>query len=287
MRDGVKLFTAVYVPEGRRRRPYPILLTRTPYSVGPYGVGQRTGTTLGPSPPFAQRRLHLRLPGRARAAACPRASSSTCGRTSPRKTGRRDIDESTDTYDTIDWLVKNVPEPQRQGRHVGHLVPRLLRGGGHDRRAPGAARPPRRRRPIADWFIGDDFHHNGALFLPHAFNFYRRLRPAAPGADDQVRPTAFDHGTPDGYDFFLDARPARRTPTRSTSRARSPFWNELMAHPTYDDFWQARNLRPHLKNIKPGRDDRRRLVRRRGPLRRARDLPRGREAEPAAPPTRS
>ena len=109
MRDGVKLFTVRLRPEGRRvDRRYPILLTRTPYGVAPYGSDNYPDNA-GPVGALRQGRLHLRLPGRARAATCPRASSWTCGRTIPAKRGPTDIDEITDTYDTIDWLSSNVP----------------------------------------------------------------------------------------------------------------------------------------------------------------------------------
>ena len=83
------------------------------------------------------------------------------------------------------------------------------------------------------------------------FNFLARLRPPAPRADARSSTASFDHGTPDGYDFFLQAGPARERRHAATSRATSAFWNEVMQHGTYDDFWKARNLRPHLKNIKP------------------------------------
>ena len=116
MRDGVRLFTAVYVPKDQRQ-PYPILLTRTPYSVQPYGV-EPYKPDLGPSPSSARRATSsptrmsraLDVRGRVRQhAAAPR----------PQKRSPNDIDESTDTYDTIDWLIKHVPEPQRPGRACG------------------------------------------------------------------------------------------------------------------------------------------------------------------------
>ena len=131
MRDGVKLFTAVYVPKDDSQ-PYPILLTRTPYSVEPYGVDQYK-TDLGPSPLFGKAATSSSTRTCA-AAGCRRASSSTCGRTTPPRQGRKDIDESTDTYDTIDWLLKNVPNHNGKVGHVGHLLSRLLHGRRHDRR---------------------------------------------------------------------------------------------------------------------------------------------------------
>ena len=103
--------------------------------------------------------------------------------------------------------------------------------------------------PIADWFIGDDFHHNGAFYLPHAFAFFSgfgRPRPK-PTTSSGSR---FDFGTEDGYQFYLKLGPMPNANARHF-KGEIAFWNDLMAHETYDAFWQARNLRPHLKNIKP------------------------------------
>ena len=125
MRDGKRLFTAVYVPKDRRQA-YPILLTRTPYSVRPYGV-DKYHDDLGPSPLFGKAGyifVYQDVRGRW-------MSEGEFVNMRPHIADKKptDIDESTDTYDTIDWLVKNVAEQQRQGRPVGHLVPRLLHGG--------------------------------------------------------------------------------------------------------------------------------------------------------------
>src|SRR5438045_3940634 len=104
--------------------------------------------------------------------------------------------------------------------------------------------------PVIDWFAGDDWHHNGALFLPHAFNFlasfgHPRPEPTKKGPEDK-----FDYGTPDGYTFYLEMGPLANA-DRKYFKQDVPFWNEMLAHPNYDDFWAARNLRPHLKNIRP------------------------------------
>jgi len=103
--------------------------------------------------------------------------------------------------------------------------------------------------PIADWFVGDDFHHNGAFYLPHAFGFlayFGRPRPEP----TTIEAPGFDYGTPDGYAFYLTMGPLANA-NRLYFKNEIAFWNELMEHGTYDAFWQARNLRPRLKNIKP------------------------------------
>ena len=139
----------------------------------------------------------------------------------PAKKSPQDIDESTDTYDTIDWLVKNVPDHNGKVGHVGHLLSRLLRGGRHDRRPSG---PEGRLAAGADRRLvrGDDLHHNGAFFLPHAFNFMANFGQPRPEPTKKVARPPFDHGTPDGYEFFLEHGPARQRRRAATSRATSP-----------------------------------------------------------------
>jgi putative CocE/NonD family hydrolase len=102
--------------------------------------------------------------------------------------------------------------------------------------------------PISDWFVGDDLHHNGALFLTPNFGFTFSMtdRPADPLHQDARR---YAFGTPDGYDFFLRMGPLANSEA-VLLKGRAPAWTEYLAHPTYDAFWQARNIRPHLKNIR-------------------------------------
>src|SRR5262249_40566531 len=103
--------------------------------------------------------------------------------------------------------------------------------------------------PVTDWFVGDDFHHNGALFLPHLFNFMANFGRPRPEPTTKG-PPRFEHGTPDGYQFFLRLGPLANADARHF-KGDVAFWNEMMKHGVYDDFWQARNLRQHLKGIRP------------------------------------
>ncbi|HET9478326.1 MAG TPA: CocE/NonD family hydrolase, partial [Pyrinomonadaceae bacterium] len=166
----------------------------------------------------------------------------------PKKSGPKDIDESTDAWDTIDWLLKNVPTNNGRAGMWGISYPGFYTSMGVIDAHPAlkAASP---QAPIADWFIGDDFHHNGALFLPHAFNFFATLGKPRPQRTTEF-PPRFVHGTPDGYRFFLDLGPLPNA-NRKYLKGEIAFWNDLMNHPNYDDYWQARNIRPHLRNIKP------------------------------------
>ena len=247
MRDGMRLFTAVYVPKDDRNLPDHAVA----HAVQRRALRRRQyKTDLGPSPLFGKDGyifVYQDVRGRCMSEGEFVNMRPHIART---RTAPQDIDESSDTYDTIDWLVKNVPSNNGKVGHVGHLVSGLLHGGRHDRRPPGAEGGVA-AGAVTDWFVGDDLHHNGALFLPHAFNFMSHFGQPRPEPTKKSRAPTFDHGTPDGYDFFLQTGAARRMPTRGTSRAKSPFWNEMMQHGTYDDFWKARNLRPHLKNIKP------------------------------------
>src|SRR5262249_6226182 len=97
---------------------------------------------------------------------------------------------------------------------------------------------------------GDDFHHNGCLFLPHCFNFLARFDKAREGPVKKYPLGNFEHEVPDGYQFFLDLGPLGNADKRHF-KGSAPFWNEMMAHGNYDEFWQSKNLRPHIKNIKP------------------------------------
>ncbi len=245
MRDGVKLFTSVYVPKDRSRE-YPILMNRTPYSVAPYGINAyRTG--LGPSDLFAKAG-YIFVYQDVRGRMMSEGEFADMRPHLPVKNGPKDIDESTDTYDTIDWLLKNVPGHNGRVGMYGISYPGFYTSAGMIDAHPAlkAASP---QAPITDWFIGDDFHHNGALYLPHAFGFlsgFGRPRPE-PTTTFSYR---FDYGTADGYDFYLDMGPLPNANARHL-RNQIKFWNQMMEHETYDAFWQARNLRPHLKNIKP------------------------------------
>jgi len=255
MRDGVKLFTAVYAPKDDSRR-YPILLTRTPYGVPPYGV-DRSRPDLGPSPLFGKDKegyifAYQDVRGRY-------MSEGTFVNMRPEKQTRDDddkgdakdgpprVDESTDTYDTIDWLVKNLADHNGRVGMYGISYPGFYTAAGLIDAHPAlkAASP---QAPVIDWFVGDDWHHNGAFLLTHCFNFlsvFGHPRPEPTRKVDQK----LDHGTPDGYDFFLRMGPLPNA-DKTHFKGDVAFWNEVMAHGTYDAWWKARDLRPHLKGVK-------------------------------------
>ena len=167
----------------------------------------------------------------------------------PAKKTPQDTDESSDTYDTIDWLLKNVPNHNGNvGLYGMSFRGYLVAAGMIDAHPALKAASP--QAPIVDWFMGDDWRHNGALFLNHAFHYMPNLGKPRPGLVKEPLFSKFDYGTPDGYDFFLRLGLLSNVDAKHY-KGQVPFWNDLMTHGTYDAFWKARNLRPHLKNIKP------------------------------------
>jgi putative CocE/NonD family hydrolase len=245
MRDGVKLFTSIYIPKDKSKT-YPIILNRTPYSVAPYGA-DKVRLNLGPSPRFGKSG-YIFVYQDVRGKWMSEGEFVNMRPQNPQKNGPNDIDESTDTYDTIDWLLKNVANHNGKVGQWGISYPGFYTAAGMIDAHPAlvAASP---QAPVTDWFAGDDFHHNGAFFLPHAFNFLAVFGKPRP-APTTVPGPRFDHGTPDGYAFFLELGPLPNADARYF-KGSVKFWNELMDHPTYDEFWKARNLRAHLKNIRP------------------------------------
>src|SRR5438552_1379781 len=228
MRDGVKLFTAVYAPKDISQS-YPMLLQRTPYSVRPYGVDNYP-TPGGPIKAYAKEKFIFTFQD-------VRGRNGSAGEYvhmrphKPVKRDAKDIDESTDTYDTIDWLVKNVPNNNGKVGLMGISYPGFYTAAGMIDSHPAlkAASP---QAPIADWFIGDDFHHNGALYLPHAFRF---LSGFGQKLDDPTREQAkpIDYKTPDGYEFFLELGPLSNA-NKLYFKGKIEFWDDLMNHSNYD-----------------------------------------------------
>jgi uncharacterized protein len=244
MRDGVKLFTSIYVPKDKSKK-YPIMLNRTPYSVAPYSPSDYK-TALGPSLLFQKERyifVYQDVRGKF-------MSEGEYVNVRPHIEGKKgkEVDESSDTYDTIDWLIKNVPNNNGRVGMWGISYPGFYAAMGTIDAHP-ALKASSPQAPIADWFIGDDFHHNGTLFLPHAFNFLSGFGLPRPQPTTEF-PARFAHGTPDGYKFFLEMGPLANA-DRKYLKGQVTFWNEMTAHPNYDDYWRARNTLPHLKNIKP------------------------------------
>ncbi len=243
MRDGVELFTAIYSPRDATRS-YPILLLRTPYSVRPYGEELRE--RLGPSDLFPDQGYVFAYQD---VRGCFQSGGEFVNMRPQidRKESPQDVDESSDTWDTIDWLVENVANNNGRVGMWGISYPGFYAAAGMIDAHP-ALQAVSPQAPIADWFW-DDFRHHGALWLPHAFNFLADFGHVRTGLV-QDWPQGFEHGTPDGYRFFLELGPLANA-DRRYFQGSIPFWKELLDHSNYDAFWQARNLRPHLNHVAP------------------------------------
>ncbi|MGH9667153.1 MAG: CocE/NonD family hydrolase, partial [Bryobacteraceae bacterium] len=246
MRDGKRLFTAVYTPKDDSQR-YPILMTRTPYSVAQYGVDQYRAK-LGPSKQFTQEGfIFVYQDVRGRYMSEGEFVEMRPEKDAPR--GPPDVDESTDTYDTIDWLVKRIPNNNGRVGLVGISYPGFYAAAGLVNAHP-ALKAVSPQAPIADLYMGDDAYHNGALYLAANFGFYtsfvRRKGEPSPTEPHDL----YDFTAPDGYDFYLRMGPLANADELYLKRE-NPYWTGMVRHTTYDDFWKSRSLTPHLKNVKP------------------------------------
>jgi len=241
----VKLHTAVYVPRDSSQR-YPLLMVRTPYSVRPYGPDAYP-PQLGPNGRFTREGyIFVYQDVRGRFMSEGEFENMTPHR--PAKTSPEVTDESSDTWDTIEWLLQHVRGHNGRVGQWGISYPGFYTSAGMIDAHP-ALRAASPQAPIADWWY-DDFHHWGTLFLPHAFNFLANFGVPRLGPVQQYDRYFQGHGTPDGYEFFLRLGSVRNANERHFHN-RIAFWDSMVAHPNYDRFWQERNLLPHLKQIKP------------------------------------
>jgi putative CocE/NonD family hydrolase len=244
MRDGVELFTAIYTPKDKSRN-HPFLMKRTPYSVSPYGEGEYPAT-MGPSDVLTKD-LFIFVLQDVRGTYMSGGQFVNMTPHLQEKTGPQDIDESTDAYDTIEWLLANVDNHNGRVGMWGISYPGFYSAASMIDAHP-ALKAVSPQAPIANWWY-DDFHHHGAFFLPHAFNFLSSFGVPRSGPTTDRNPR-FDHGTPDGYQFFLEMGPLVNANSLYLNN-RIPFWDSIFAHPNYDEFWQSRNLIPHLQNTAP------------------------------------
>ena len=247
MRDGIKLFTAIYAPKDTSQK-YPVLLSRTPYTVSPYGADDFK-TQIGPNELFP-REGYIFVYQDVRGRFMSEGEFEDVRPYIPNKTGKQ-TDETTDTYDTVDWLLANVSTNGRVGVY-GISYPGFYTSmAGIDGHPAIKAISP--QAPVSDWFHGDDDHHNGALFLAQNysfFGFFGQPRPHPTNNNDYSKP--FNFGTQDGYKFYLEMGGLKNSGDLYEKQlgVRIKFWDQVMAHPNYDQFWQERNILPNLKNIK-------------------------------------
>lgn len=244
MRDGVKLFTTIYSPIDKSEY-HPILMMRTPYSVAPYGKGiisPRLYTT------YWKKYLeegYILVMQDVRGRYMSEGEFEDIKPFNPDKNIKGEIDESSDAYDTIDWLLKYVAGNSGNVGVFGVSYPGFYATMAAASRHPNlrAASP---QAPVTDWFMGDDFHHNGAFALMDGFSFYysfgrTRVRPGT------TSPKGFAFPGKDAYSFHLSQGPLKNYKKLMGDSVK--FWDDLMQHPNYDAFWQERDARKACQNL--------------------------------------
>ena len=245
MRDGIKLFTALYIPKDTSVK-HPILFNRTPYTCSPYGEDKFNPRL------YESYWLNYLKEGYIIAIEDVRGKFMSEGEFidvrpfNPNKKGN-ETDEASDTYDAIEWMIHNIPANNKRVGVFGISYP-----GFYSTMAALSNHPALKavspQAPVTDWFQGDDFHHNGALMIMDGFSFYSGFGKPRPTPTTAGSP-GFDIPSQDNYDFYLKTGALKNfSKIMGDSIA---FWNDLMKHPNNDDFWKARNTRNFVNNVKP------------------------------------
>lgn len=244
MRDGIKLYTAIYTPRDSSAT-YPVLMQRTPYSCAPYGDKYKNG--LGPNADLAREKyifVYQDVRGRYK-------SEGTFQEVTPAlfvKKTNRDVDESSDAFDTIEWLLKNTRNNGNVGiwgiSYPGFFATASLPN------AHPAIKAVSPQAPVTDEFIGDDCNHNGAFFLLDNFGFYNYFEGART-ADSQNYKPIFNFSTNDAYSYFLKLGTLKKSNGPGYYNNKGMIYSQILQNDTYNEFWQSRNIRSHLKDIKP------------------------------------
>ena len=243
MRDGKKLFTAIYIPKDASDK-HPILMRRTPYSSAPYGEGNFPDAFWNSYYRLYLRENYIIVVQDVRGRYMSEGEFVDVRPFNPAKKGA-EIDEASDTYDAVDWLIKNVPSNNGNVGVFGISYPgfyaTMAALSGHP--AVKAVSP---QAPVTDWFMGDDFHHNGAFMLMDGFNFYSgfgkpRPMPTTGGA------AGYRIQGQDNYNFYLQTGTLKDFARLMGDSIQ--FWKDLYAHPNLDDWWKVRNTRNFVQHI--------------------------------------
>jgi putative CocE/NonD family hydrolase len=243
MRDGIKLFTAIYIPNDKSEK-HPILMMRTPYSCAPYGVNF-SNRLWGGHWRYYARENYIIVVQDVRGRWMSEGEFVDVRPFNKNKTGN-ETDEASDTYDAIDWVVKNVANNNGNVGIFGISYPGFYAtmAAASNHPALKAVSP---QAPVTEWFLGDDFHHNGAFFQMDGFSFYSGFGKPRP-KPTTVGPAGYDFKIKDNYKFYLENPPSKQMELMKDS---VQFWKDLYAHPNYDDWWKARDARRAMYNIKP------------------------------------
>jgi uncharacterized protein len=244
MRDGVKLFTAIYTPKDNTEK-HPFLMTRTPYSCSPYGEDKYASIASGYKAAYVKENYIFVLQD-VRGRYMSEGEFEDVRPFNKNKKGN-EIDEASDTYDALDWLVKNVENNNGNVGIFGTSYPGFYSTEAALSRHPSlkAVSP---QAPVTDWFIGDDFHHNGAFFAMDGFQFYSTFGKPHP-KPTQSYGLGYNILIKDNYKFYLENGTPKNLDKVIGDSIK--FWHQMNEHPNYDAWWQARNARNGLYNVKP------------------------------------
>lgn len=248
MRDGVKLLTSIYVPKDKTKL-YPFLMQRTCYSVAPYGP-DKFRRSLGPSKyALHDGYIFVYQDVRGRWMSEGVFDNMTPNIPGNDKKNKTAVDEASDTWDTIEWLLKNIKGNNGKVGQWGISYPGFYTAAAIPDAHP-ALKASSPQAPIADFFF-DDFHHNGAFLQSYLAAFavfgYQHEKPTDKSWYDKEINRFFGQTVKDGYDFNLRVGPLKNATEKYHSD--NFFWKQITEHPNYDEFWQKRNLLPHLKNV--------------------------------------
>lgn len=247
MRDGLHLHTVIYKPKDHSH-PWPFLMERTPYSSAPYG-DTLYKSALGPSGRL-MRGGYIFVYQDVRGRYLSEGEFQEMTPAIEHKRSKQETDESSDTWDTVDWLLKHVANNNGRVGIWGISYPGFYASASLPDAHP-AIRAVSPQAPVTDEFVGDDANHNGAFFLLDNFDFDNFFDVKRPVPVKDYPGTIFRADVQDAYQFFLRLGPLKNSNNPEYFNNQGKIWNEYLGHSTYDDYWQARNIRKHLKNIRP------------------------------------
>ena len=246
MRDGVKLFTAVYAPKNTTEK-HPFLMVRTPYSCAPYGEDKIQSRIYDTHWKEYLKEGYIFVFQDVRGRWMSEGEFVDVRPFNPNKKNKTDIDEASDTYDIAEWLVKHIANNNGNIGVFGISYPgfysTMAALSGHP--AIKAVSP---QAPVTDWFMGDDFHHNGVFMLNDAYSFYSGFGQPRP-KPTKVGPNEVNYYTKDNYKFYLETGAIKNFTKLMGDSIK--FWTDLMNHPNLDAWWKERDARVGCKNIKP------------------------------------
>jgi len=248
MRDGNKLFTVVYMPKDKSKT-YPVLMNRTCYNASSYAEFK----TFGHPSKFLVEDGYILVfqdvRGRYMSEGVFNNMTPNIPGNDPKN--KKNIDESSDTWDTVDWMMKNLKGNNGRVGIYGISYPGFYSAAALPDAHP-ALKACSPQAPISDFFF-DDFHHMGAYLQSYTAAFavfgYQKKEPTKTDWFNEELSRIYNNAPKDAYDFYLKLGPLKNITEKYHSD--NFFWQQIINHPNYDTFWQKRNLLPHLKNIKP------------------------------------